>query len=325
MEKMETVKKDIEAAKRLMIYGKEHNGVFEQYDTSFLFGTENQKEINNIINYKGKDVFTVASSGEQYLGSSYYGAKRVDVYDINRLTKPIAYLRIGSIIALEYDEFINFTFPYIGNDFNCSFWNVVNIAKIIKILPPDAAYFWANLLPLLAEHQYGDLICLGKGTCSKEHIFRGMPFYADEEEYYKLKEILKKKGFPKFYELDISNFSDTLDMTYDIVYLSNIIEGLLIYIVKNNEICDDIINKNIIEQSELQRILSSLYPLLKKNGIFLVDYHPNSTKKASAEYLFNNPYFKVDEIPSKCFIDTEVKKDLVLTYSPKEKGLMWKS
>lgn len=77
MEKMEIVKQDIEAAKRLMIYGKEHNGVFEKYDTSFLFGTENQEGINNIINYQGKDVFTIASSGEQYLGAKYYGAKKL--------------------------------------------------------------------------------------------------------------------------------------------------------------------------------------------------------------------------------------------------------
>lgn len=324
MEKMEIVKKDIEAAKRLMIYGKEHNGVFEQYDTSFLFGTENQKEINNIINYKGKDVFTVASSGEQYLGSSYYGAKRVDIYDINRLTKYIAYLRIGSIIALEYDEFINFTFPYIGNDFNYSFWNVVNIAKIIKILPPDVAYFWANLLPLLAEHQYGDLICLGKGIDIKEHILQGMPFYASEEEYNKLKAILKKKNFPNFYELDISSFCGSLNITYDIVYLSNIIEGLVCYITRGQMFSGPML-ENIIEQSELRRILSNLYSLLKKNGIFLIDYRPNCTKESSTDYMFNNPYFKVDEIPSKYFIDKEVEKDLVLTYSPKEKGLMWKS
>lgn len=324
MEKMETVKKDIEAAKRLMTYGKEHNGVFEQYDTSFLFGTENQKEINNIINYKGKDVFTVASSGEQYLGSSYYGAKRVDIYDVNRLTKPIAYLRIGSIIALEYDEFIKFSFPYIGNDFNYSFWNVEDILKIINILPEDVAYFWANLLPLLDDRQYGDLIGLGKRICAMEHVLRGMPFYANEEEYYKLKEILKKKGFPKFFELDISSFSDSLDVTYDIIYLSNIIEGLVCYIARNG-MYGVPMSENIVEYSELQRILSNLYPLLKKNGIFLVDYRPNCTREASTDYMFNNPYFKVDEIPSKYYIDKKAEKDLVLTYSPKERGLMWKN
>lgn len=324
MEKMETVKEDINAAKRLMTYGKEHNGFFEKHDSSFLFGTENQEGINNVINYQGKDVFTIASSGEQYLGARYYGAKKVDIYDINRLTKHITYLRIGSIITLDYDEFMRFTFPYTDGHQNPYFWNVVNIAKIIEILPADSAYFWANLLPLLAEHQYGDLICLGKGTNFKEHILKGMPFYANEEEYYKLKEILKKKGFPNFYELDISSFSESLNMTYDIVYLSNIIKGLVCYIVQNEDIYSPIF-ENIVEQAETQRILKNLYPLLKKKGMFLVDYRPNCKKSDSTDFMFNNPYFKVDEISSKYFIDKEVKTDLVLTYSPKEKGLIWKN
>ena len=59
--------------------------------------------------------------------------------------------------------------------------------------------------------------------------------------------------------------------------------------------------------------------------MFLVDYRPNCKKSDSTDFMFNNPYFKVDEISSKYFIDKEVKTDLVLTYSPKEKGLIWKN
>ena len=83
--------------------------------------------------------------------------------------------------------------------------------------------------------------------------------------------------------------------------------------------------ENIVEQAETQRILKNLYPLLKKKGMFLVDYRPNCKKSDSTDFMFNNPYFKVDEISSKYFIDKEVKTDLVLTYSPKEKGLIWKN
>lgn len=322
MEQMEIVKQDIEAAKKLMLYKKEHNGFFEKYDTSFLFGTENQEGINNVINYKGKDVFTIASSGEQYLGVRYYGAKKVDIYDINRLTKYITSLRIGSFLALEYDEFIRFTFPYVEEHFNPNFWNVEDITRVILNLPPDIAYFWANLLPLLEEKKYGDLIALRNNARNKEQIVRGMPFYANEEEYNKLKDILKKYGFPNFYELDISTFDGTFDTAYNIVYLSNIIEGIICYIVKNEIFCGHLL-ENITERSELQRILNNLYPLLKKNGIFLVDYRPNVTRYDATDYMFNNSYFNVHEVPSKFCLDNRAEKDLILTYKPQEKDLFW--
>lgn len=149
-----------------------------------------------------------------------------------------------------------------------------------------------------------------------------MPFYANEEEYNKLKDILKKSGFPNFYELDISTFNGTLENRYNIVYLSNIIEGIVCYIVKNEIFCDPFL-ENITEQAELQRILKSFYPILKKNGMFLVDYRPNVNRYDAIDYMFNNPYFNAHEIASKYLVDKKPEKDLVLTYKPKEKDLFW--
>ena len=114
---LEQIKKDIEGARDLIMHPPDRL-FFDTYSNSFLFGTENQEEINKVFPYKDKKILTPASSGDSYLGAVYYEAHDVDLFDINRLTKPITYLKIASILTLSYEEFLHFFIPtYQENNF----------------------------------------------------------------------------------------------------------------------------------------------------------------------------------------------------------------
>lgn len=64
---MKEVYEDIKEA--IMFLNKEKNSghSFNKYSTSFLFTTENQEGLSKILDYKDKNVWSVAASGDSTL------------------------------------------------------------------------------------------------------------------------------------------------------------------------------------------------------------------------------------------------------------------
>lgn len=319
---MEKVQEDIRGALDLVHKRIGSDMSFSKHSNAFLFGTENQEGINGVIDYKDKDVYTVASSGDQYLGALYYGANHVELYDINRITYYLTCLKIASIISLDYREFTDFFIPSRTSWLRRSFWSLHTLKKILGYLPKDAALFWDVVMFDVQKYGYGNLICPYSEFALMENVFKGMPFYNNEGEYYKLQSILRKNGYPNFTDCDILHLKDSLSKSYDIIYLSNIIEGL---------VCDKLREfpyapygtENYIEYELAGNIIKSLEPHLNNNGVILLDYSPNRSKTERGDWFFNNDIFKVDEVPCKLppnvHRDTTAYTDLVLTYRPKKK------
>lgn len=327
---MNAVEDDIVKARELL-YKKIGNGkVFNKYSSSFLFTTENQEGINSVLPYKGKDVCTVASSGDQYLGAVYYGAKNVDIYDINRFTYYITYLKIGAIRALDYEEFIDFFVPVRIEALEEKFWNLKTLKKVLPYLPGDVAYFWENMMYELRKYRYGNFI---SPTSLYNHLIyatRGMPFYDKKSEYIKLQELLKLRDFPKFYETDLFEMSKNIPSNYDIVYLSNIIECMVrSQLDRISMIMYGIGNEDAIEMDVIDNVVSEFMPILRETGTVLVSYRMTSSILLSRDWLYSNDFFDVSAIPSKILPYDESgfeepDTDLVLTYTPSKSGLLFK-
>ena len=72
----------------------------------FLFTNENIADyLKKLGNVSGKDVLTVAASGDHAFESFLCGAKNVDTFDINYLQKHVMELKTKMIQKLEYPEF----------------------------------------------------------------------------------------------------------------------------------------------------------------------------------------------------------------------------
>lgn len=313
--------RDLSGARKLL--KSAHDG-YEKYSSSFLFCTERQDAINGIIDYRGKKVLTPASSGDQYIGAVYYDAKEVETYDINRITFYITCLKIAAIRELDYEEFIAFFTPL--DEFGClrkSFWNLKTLKRLLKILPFDVAYFWDNIMFEAQKKGFKFLTYPEHNSNELYNIKSGMPFYKNKEEYYKLQRKLRERDYPRFIESDLLALKEKLSSTYDIIYLSNIIEYLVCLELRKYYM-GNINIENHHEKDITKKVMRQVLPFLEDNGTILVSYRMNRDYNCSKDWLYNNDFFDVDVIPSKFppnfYSRNSGDTDLVLTYRPKKTG-----
>ncbi len=317
-----TTRKDLEAAKRLVSEPYDID-TFEKYSSSFLFGTENQEGINDIIDYEGKDVLTTTSSGDQYVGAVYYDATKIDTFDINRITYYITCLKIAAIRELDYKEFIDFFTP-LDKDGNLkrSFWNLRTLKRLLKVLPFNIAYFWDKIMYEAKKNGYKYLTV--PEHCSNEllNIKSGMPFYASEEEYYKLQAKLRKREYPTFIESDVMELKEKLKSSYDIIYLSNIVECIVNLRLRNVPFVYGL--ENTVEREVAEKVMKQVLPFLNENGTVLVSYRSNKNLYISTDWFYNNEFFEPHLIQRKLRPDYDCWRtedtDIVLTYMPKKSG-----
>lgn len=199
---------------------------FGKYSKIYMHTTENIKDFIRCFDLKNKDVFTVAGSGDQTLNAYSCGAKSVDIFDINPLTKCGVDLKISGAKALTYEEFIHFFFsefseyfsehlyeriyPYLESDTKILFdtlFNKVGVKKALKGL-----YYQLN--PTLEK-------------------MKRMNLYLDEYYYYLLKNNLKDKKVG-FIEESITDIDKRLNKKYDMMMFSNISDSLNIIYGENS-------------------------------------------------------------------------------------------
>lgn len=316
---IEQTRQDIKEAIEL-IRSYEYRTGFSKYSSSFIFGTENQQEINKIVRYSQKTVLTPASSGDQYISSVYYDAEKTDIFDINRITFYVTYLKIAAIMLLDYEVFIRFFFPLLDSKKpNPLFWNLSILKGLLKVLPKNVAYFWDNIIFEMFISSYGNLVCPSDPRFTPKMIKNGMPFYGDKGEYYKLQAKLRKKGFPKFFEADILNLGELLVADYDFFYLSNIFECLVADTMRGSYYYSPY-KENQVEFEKAHAILDSIEPHLRPNGLMLMNYRQNNNRRI--DWISTCDLFDVTAVP--CKIPPMPKYgnydnvDLVYTYKPKK-------
>ena len=69
------------------------------------FTNENISSFSSLYDFDNAKVLSVLGSGDQYFASLLYGAKEVDLYDINKDAWNFFVLKYYGILTLEYDEF----------------------------------------------------------------------------------------------------------------------------------------------------------------------------------------------------------------------------
>lgn len=315
---MQAIKKDVKETINLINQPFRPTYNFSQYGTCFLYGTENQQGINDVINYNNKDVVTVASSGDQYLGAIYYGAKKVDLYDINKLTRYITFLKIAAIKTLSFKDFQSFYLPLTEKDkIQKSFWNLKTLRRLLPSLPSDVGYFWENIMYEFNKKGYGNFILPTSYMNKIEMIQNGMPFYSEEAEYYKLQSLLRKRNYPTFKNCDVFDLPKAFKTKYDIVYLSNILETITACEIQNYPFAS-FSTEDRIESELLEKTENSIYKVGRENGTIMLSYRANNTIANSTDLLYNCVLYDTTEIPSKNK-DTSrdenlAKTDIVLTY-----------
>ena len=232
---------------------------------SFMIGStnENQEAIIKALDYKNKDILTLASSGEQYFSAKFAGSKNITLYDINKLSILYTYLKIGAIKKLNYEDFINFLIPYCSYD---KYLDKNTFLKVSDYLPDDTSNYWYNILSKYSVKDLELLILFPRDCKDFEYIKKGNPYYT-RENYEILKKQIESENYPHFIASSIYDINKLLNnKKFDVIDTSNIIECIL----HDNWAFDCYSIETIPEWIKL--VEKDLDALLKEKGQIIVDY-----------------------------------------------------
>lgn len=176
------------------------------------FTNENVNSFASLYNFSDARVLSVLGSGDQYFASLLYGAREVELYDINERAYDFFVLKYYGIMLLEYEEFYDYFVLKKLNDEK-------QFKDLISYLPSDVR----NRLCSLYNRYSGLFLYLTPDIASINYGDGHVIPYFDEDEYYRLQGILRSRGLPKFYLENFLNLPDKLPKNdYDIILTSNI-------------------------------------------------------------------------------------------------------
>lgn len=299
--------RDIEKIEKLIEQNCSLSSEFGRYSKSYLHTTENIASFLSFCSIEGKDILTVAGSGDQLLNAYAMDAKSVDVFDINVLTKFTLDLKISAVLALEYNEFINFFFPEFG-----LFFNNTLFSKVYRYLDEETKELFNVLIKKYGKVKTISLIYYS--IFPSFYKMKEMNVYLEEEMYYKLKNNLKDITY-KFINADILALKSKLDKSYDVIMFSNISDSI-----------DDIFSTYENESlKKFKRLIHEYIQYLKSYGIIEVGYvyenyrnHENQSafvNKIKRQGIFTTDEFYSLYVPGYDFYSS---KDSIIYYAKKK-------
>lgn len=253
--------------------GKRYNE-YREYDKLYPFTTENL--VDTYTELEGKEILTVAGSGDQALNAVAAGAESVDVFDINRLSLYYLRLKKCAIEHLSYEDFKDF-FSYRSKEL---------YERIRMFLGEDTRNYWDYFYSHFIVNPHQSLtssFLFYQQTAWSDYKFRNN--YFDRNEYERLQRLLPYQSF-NFYHSDVTNLHNLLKKKYDRIYLSNI--------------------NQYMNPKELQTVLRNLSDYLKEYGEIYFAYIYSNKEDTVSSTIEPDDTIKV---PSVVNVDT---KDTIL-------------
>ena len=206
-----------------------HNIVSEFYDKIYYQANEDLIDIYLDLDFEDKDVLSVVSSSDQVYTPKLLGARHVDGFDKNRITKYYYYMRKWAI------KYNNQIYPYelIDGD-NNYLKRLLNVVEVSSKSEKDAYNFW-------------NYICNNDididSLFYEDNVNVGSTLFDNNIKY--IKDVSKEDI--RFYNINLFDNINT-NKKYDYIMMSNIIEYAL----------GDI--------DKLKIVRDNLYKLLKDDG-----------------------------------------------------------
>lgn len=229
----------------------------------YAFTNEFIQKYPELYSFDGANVLSILGSADQYFTALLNNAKEIELMDINIVSWYHFLLKREAIKKLSYDKFCEF---FITNKTN----DLLTYSLLRTSLPTNARKYFDCLKALRIKFSSIRINTTITSLFSKEEYQRYIP-YLEENNYYKLQELLNKTKLPIFYQTDFIKYYQHLEDKYDIMLLSNIYHWPGLEPKEYKEILD-YFNKPIVQ---------ALY----------------SWKKSQEYEEFKSLGFKIDEIP----------------------------
>lgn len=223
------------------------------FDKIYPYATENITGYIDNFNLIDKSLLTVGSSCDQAINAIFKGCNDITILDINPYTEFYYYLKVSSILALNYDEFFIFLCPTAYQKFyrvNNNLFDKDTFNKIketLKSLNYKAYLFWNELFSKYNSNRINRIFT--NDVYSPDTIKKCNPYLSSELAFNKLKNFIKdiKVKFEIKNIFDIDN-----SIKYDNIWLSNI--------------------GNYLNYKEIETMVEIYSNLLKEDGKLLISY-----------------------------------------------------
>lgn len=263
-------KRDLLHAKNVILKNDEQACVYKKYCRIPIKGTENVKELFKKM-FDFNTILIVTGSGDQILEAILLGASRVQAFDINKLAKYGCVLKIASIKALEYDEFVDF--------YSSQFYNSY-YKKIRKFLTGHYLRFWDILFQSFSPFQIFFSL-FDSVNHDGEIIDNNFSIYS-RNEY----ELIKKR-IPHvsihFIDLDLMHIKQEVNDSFDFIYLSNIYQ----YLSSTPKNFSEFIKQN-------------LWCLLRNNGELIFNYYYGAAGELRKNFFPASAYSYMSSVKNEC-------------------------
>lgn len=221
----------------------------ESTDCFKMYFNTNEKldKVFSIVDMKDKNVLTVQASSDQLFKCMEHGAKEIDTFDINYLSKYYFYLK--KYYLLEYSDM-----PHYG-DSKLMFLELLKKFNKEDIDELEAFLYWKKLFEYISIEEF-------------YRMFYIYPYYLDYD-IDKIKERLEnfKLNFNLINMFDNNYYTDK---KYDIVIMSNIMEstGVLskshkqlerLVVPEGEVLCSNLATYSVLEHSLYERANMDLY------------------------------------------------------------------
>lgn len=303
------VMENLEKAKSMLNKNKLDDNLFMRI---YSFSTENVNSYMKYFNLKNHSLLTVGSSGDQILNAYNNGCRDITLIDVNPFAPYYIYLKIAGIISLDYQEFQQFFFKYIGLKTNYKRYSLELFNKLsnnLKALDYDSFYFFNEIFNKYSREKISDYLM--NDDENNYRVIKSINNYLhDEESYNKTKKILKDIYF-KYINENIFNFNSNLK--YDNIFLSNLCscEGVSLFDLR------DLIKK--LNDNNLNNYGSILFAYIWRTNYDSNEWEPewkdiykmHATRNWLKEYITEHHQITgIDDI----LFSPEQKNDLVLIY-----------
>ena len=298
---------NLKKAKKMLDSNKLDDDLFMRI---YPFATENVNGYMNYFDFKNKSLLTVGSSGDQILNAYNKGCRDITLIDVNPFAPYYIYLKIAGILSLDYQEFMEFFFKYIGMATNCKRYNIELFNKLsnnLKSLDYESYYFFNEIFNKYSREKISDYL-MNDDENNHKIIKEINNYLYDEKSYNKTKKILKDICF-KYINQDMFKFNS--DLRYDNIFLSNICTYVNIFELK------DLIRK--LNDKNLNNYGSILFAYLWNTDYNSNEWNPDikdiykmhATRNWLKEYI--TEHHQITGIHDIIFTP-EKKSDLVLIY-----------
>lgn len=196
----------------------------------YPWSNEHIEKYYNYYDLQGKKVLCPIGSGDHTLYAITGGASKIDCVDINPLAKYYQALKLALINKYNESDF----WKHYSNECFQTLSTKINLNDIKDFLDDDSFIFWEQLI----NHP---------GFEQNKYLFRfdGEPFPIISE-YKNIKDNINNTEIT-FYDDDISFFIKDIDIKYDAIFLSNILEWQ--------------------RSSKRQSIIEDCFEILEPNGV----------------------------------------------------------